>query len=139
MSNTISHAGVIASISTGIVHVRIVQKSACASCKIASQCTSSESKEKMIDVYTTDTSGYSVGESVNVIASSSVGTQAVIYGFVVPLVIMMIAIIVSLKLSDFPEPLAALIGIVSLVPYYTLLYILRNKLQRVLSFHIEKI
>lgn len=138
MANTISHAGVIDSIKNGIVHVRIIQHSACSSCKLSSYCTSAESKEKMIDVYTNEATRFSVGENVNVIAASSVGIKAVVYGFVVPLVVMMLSIIIALLLFGLSEPLAAFIGLASLVPYYTLLYMLRSRLQKVLVFQIEK-
>ena len=138
MANTISHAGVIDSIENGIVHVRIIQHSACSSCKLSSYCTSAESKEKMIDVYTNEATRFSVGENVNVIAASSVEIKAVVYGFVVPLVVMMLSIIIALLLFGLSEPLAAFIGLASLVPYYTLLYMLRSRLQKVLVFQIEK-
>jgi len=138
MANTISHVGVIDSIENGIVHVRIIQHSACSSCKLSSYCTSAESKEKMIDVYTNEATRFSVGENVNVIAASSVGIKAVVYGFVVPLVVMMLSIIIAFLLFGLSEPLAAFIGLASLVPYYTLLYMLRSRLQKVLVFQIEK-
>ena len=93
----------------------------------------------MIDVYTNDTTRFSLGEKVNVIVSASVGTKAVIFGFVIPLVIMMLSITIPILLFGLSEALAALIGLASLVPYYTLLYILRNRMQKVLVFQIEKL
>lgn len=138
MANTISHVGIIASIESGLVHVRITQHSACSSCKLSSHCTSAESKEKMIDVYTNNTTQFSVGEKVNVIAAASVGAKAVIIGFVIPLAIMMQSIVIPILLFGLSEALAALIGLASLVPYYSILYILRNRMQKVLVFQIEK-
>jgi sigma-E factor negative regulatory protein RseC len=92
----------------------------------------------MIDVYTNEATRFSVGENVNVIAASSVGIKAVVYGFAVPLVVMMLSIIIAFLLFGLSEPLAAFIGLASLVPYYTLLYMLRSRLQKVLVFQIEK-
>ena len=51
MKDIIEHQGVIASIEEGHVRVNIVQLAACSGCKARSLCTSSESKEKIIDVY----------------------------------------------------------------------------------------
>jgi sigma-E factor negative regulatory protein RseC len=93
----------------------------------------------MIDVYTNDTTRFSVGEKVNVIASASVGAKAVNLGFVIPLVIMMLSITIPILLFGLSEALAALIGLASLVPYYILLYRLRNRMQKVLVFQIEKL
>lgn len=139
MANTISHAGVIDSIDGNVVHVRIIQHSACSSCKLSNHCTSAESKEKIIDVNVDDSTCFSIDENVNVIASQSVGTKAVIYGFVLPLAIMLLAVILPIQLFGSSEAVAALIGLASLAPYYTLLYIMRNRLQKVLVFQIEKL
>ena len=47
MSNKIRHEGVIDSIDEGCVHVRILQTSACAACKVAGYCNAAEAKEKI--------------------------------------------------------------------------------------------
>ena len=54
MENKIKHVGVVESVVGECVKVRVVQSSACASCKVAKQCNTSESKEKIIDIYTKD-------------------------------------------------------------------------------------
>ena len=51
MSNKIRHEGVIDSIDEGCVHVRILQTSACAACKVAGYCNAAEAKEKIVDVF----------------------------------------------------------------------------------------
>ena len=51
MKEIIEHQGVIESIEDAHVRVNIVQMAACSGCKARSLCTSSESKEKIIDVY----------------------------------------------------------------------------------------
>ena len=50
MSQKICHSGIVERIDDGCVHVRIVQTSACAACKVAGYCNAAESKEKIIDV-----------------------------------------------------------------------------------------
>ena len=135
--NQISHAGVIDSISEGNVRVRIVQNSACSGCKISAHCSSAESKEKLIDVFTTDSSRYTVGQEVNVIAAANVGFRAVIYGFVIPTAILLVTIILLLQCFACDEAIAALSGIAALVPYYFILYLLRDKMKKTLTFSIE--
>ena len=66
MSDIIQHQGTVESIDGSHIRVRIVQTSACATCVAHKYCNSSESKEKMIDVYTRDAATYQVGQSVNV-------------------------------------------------------------------------
>lgn len=138
-TDNITHEGTIASVGDGIVRVRIVQNSACASCKIAGHCTTTESKEKVIDVMTAESGSYRVGERVMVTESVGMGFKAVLYGFIAPLALMMTAIIVSLNISGASEGLAAVIGLASLIPYYTLLYCLRGYMQKVMRFDIRRI
>lgn len=136
-SNKISHSGVIDSIAGNNVKVRIVQSSACSGCKISAHCSSAESKEKIIDVFVADSGLYYVGQEVNVIASASVGLQAVLYGFALPTIILLLTIIACLKCISMPEAVSAIIGIGALVPYYLILYFLRNKMRKTLLFYIE--
>lgn len=137
MSNVISHIGTIDSISEGMVQVRITQSSACSSCKIASHCTSAESKEKLIDVKCTNASDYTIGQEVNVMAASAVGAKAVLIAFVVP-TILVIGVIVGCLNAGLTELSAALAGLAALIPYYIILYMLKAKLEKVLTFWIEQ-
>ena len=136
MRSNISHSGVVESVEDGCVHVRIVQTSACSACKVAGYCNASESKEKMVDVYTTDTQRYSVGQAVTVMASRQVAAHALLLGFGLPFLVLVGVLVVVLQMTG-NELWAALAGLLSLAPYYLLLYFLRNRLRDKLSFWIE--
>ena len=116
--------------------IRIVQSSACSACKVAAHCTASESKEKMIEVPTSEASLYHKGDSVVVTADSAVGFRASFYGYLLPLILMVIALVGVLK-ATHSEGAAALSALGILVPYYVVLYLFRNKLKNKLSFSIE--
>lgn len=135
MSNQISHTGIIDSISEGMVHVRIVQSSACNSCKVASYCNSAESKEKIIDVKCSDTRRYAVGQDVTVMAAPSVGAKAVVLAFIIPTVILLTAIAICVS-SGASDGVSALVGVLALVPYYIGLYLYRSKLEQILTFYL---
>lgn len=138
MSNVISHTGTVDSITGNVVHVRIVQSSACSSCKVASYCTSTESKEKVIDVACNDARCYTIGEEVEVLAAQAVGTKAVLLAFVVPIICIMVTIM-SLLSAGASEIVAAMAGIAVMLPYYIILYTLRNRIERVLTFSLRRI
>ena len=70
--------------------------------------------------------------------SLRLGYQAVWLGFVVPL-LLMLAVIWTVASIQADEAVAALSGIVALIPYYILLYILRDNLKRKFTFQVEKI
>lgn len=135
MSNKIRHSGIIHSVNNDSLQVRILQTSACAGCKVAGHCSASESKEKMIDVFGNFPESR-VGQKVTIVASTQVGIRAVVLGFVVPFVIMVGVLLVLMRLTS-SEPLSALLSVVSLIPYYMLLYVCRDRLREKLSFTIE--
>lgn len=138
-TNDISHEGTIISIEKENLRVRIIQNSACASCKIAGHCQTAESKEKIIEVTTPDYADFSVGDKVNVTESVGVGAKAVVFGFILPLALMMAAIISAITAFDTSEGVAALAGIASLIPYYLVLYFLRGYMKNIMGFGIDKI
>ena len=138
MSNTIKHKGIIDSVCNNHVTVRIVQSSACASCKVASRCNASESKEKLVDVWVSDTERqWSIGKEVTVCAENRVVAKAVAYSFGVPFLLIFLTLVVSLQLGA-SEWLSALLALAVLPPYYFLLYLFRSCLKREIVFTIEE-
>ena len=136
MSNKISHSGIIHSITDGCIRVQIVQTSACAACKVASHCNAAETKIKIVDVMSNNTSGYKVGQEVTVWASKDVANRALMLGFGIPFLLLICVLMVALKLTG-NEGIAALAAIASLVPYYVALWLMRDKIQQHISFNLE--
>lgn len=137
MSQKISHSGIVERIEGDCIKVRIVQTSACAACKVASHCNAAESKMKIVDVFGCDTTNYSTGQEVTVWASRDVANRALLLGFGVPFLLLVCVLLIALRLTA-NEGLAALWALGSLVPYYFALWLLRNRIQRGISFQIEE-
>ena len=138
MSAKISHSGIVASISNGYVQVRILQTSACAACKVAGHCNASESKEKIVDVLNVnDISTLKVGDHVIVTASHDVAKRALLLGFGIPFMVLVTVLLIMLKVFS-NEGLAAITALLSLIPYYWVLYLMRDKIQKKMSFFIER-
>lgn len=136
MDGNITHSGIVDSISGEMVKVRITQSSACNTCKVASYCSSSESKEKIIDVRCDNASRFKVGQKVTVCTDTANGAKAVILAFAIPAVILM-ATIACCIYAGLSEALSALAGIAILVPYYLAIYLMNDTLKRELSFTIK--
>lgn len=137
MSNRVKHSGIIDAIDADSVRVRILQTSACSSCKVAGYCNASESKEKIVDVcHVPDAEKLSVGDAVTVTASMRVATRALVLGFGVPFVILIVALIVMSCISA-DETIAALTAIMALIPYYIVLFLLRDRMRESMAFSIE--
>lgn len=138
MSNNIKHSGVVESIGNDCMKVRIMQTSACSGCKIAAHCSASETKEKLIDIYDSSLmTQYKTGDSVVVVASYKNAMQAVILGFVFPFVILLAVLLITLQLTG-NEPFAALLSIGMLIPYYFVIYMIRERLRQKFSFTVER-
>jgi len=137
MSTKISHSGIIEGIEGDSVKVRIVQTSACAACKVAGYCNAAESKEKIVDVLCGSAAkNLTVGQPVTVTTSGQVAAKALLWGFGLPFVVLVTVLVLVLWLTDH-EGTAALSGLAALIPYYILLWLLRDRMREQLAFAIE--
>ena len=137
MADLIKHKGIVEKIDGSHVTVRIVQTSACSSCSAKGLCNASESKEKLIDVYQSQVP-CRVGEEVVVCGTTSMGMRAVFLAFGIPLLILLAALFVSMRMTGDDALLAAVIALCAVVPYYLIIYLCKDKLDRTFSFTIEK-
>lgn len=123
---SIRHDGTVCAVSGGVVSVRIVQTSACAGCKIAASCRTSESKEKIIEICdAAAASRLRVGDSVTVAMTAGMALKALLLGYVYPFALLLVVLFASMALTA-SEPKAAACACASLIPYYTALYLLRG-------------
>lgn len=139
MSQQIVHNGTVEEISDNSLRVRITQRSACAACKVSAHCHVADQKEKIVEVcHVKDIAQYHLGETVNVVASQQTGMRAVVLAFLIPFLIMVTAVFICSRITE-SEPLMAFTGIAILIPYYIILFLLRDKLKEQFAFHVEKI
>jgi sigma-E factor negative regulatory protein RseC len=133
MSNTITYRGVVTKVRPGILEVEIHDETACDACLSQASCCMSGTQKKQIDVPFTD-GDYHPGDEVTVAGKTSMGLQAVLVAFVVP--VFLIATVLQI-FSPIGERQAALIGLSALVIYYTGIYLLRNKFKRTFTFTLQ--
>ena len=136
MHTKISHSGIVESVSGGCVKVRILQISACAACKVAGYCHAAEAKEKIVEVYCSNTASYTTGQEVVVATTGSVAKRALLLGFGVPFLALVGVLVIVLKITG-NEGLSALCGLAALIPYYIILYLCRDRIRRQLTFYLE--
>ena len=136
MKHIIRHSGVVESIEDGCIHIRITQTSACAACKVAGYCNAAESKEKIIDVYCDDFAAYSIGQAVVVTTTGQVAARALLWGFGFPFLLLVVVLFLTWLLTTH-EGWAALCALASLIPYYMVLWLMRDKMSQQLAFSIE--
>ena len=140
MNNNIKHLGIVESIDGSHVRVKILQSSACSSCSVKGHCNVSETKEKIIDIHDKESADCcSVGQEVMVCGTTSMGMKAVVLAFVLPFIVLLAALFVTMRVTDGDEATSALVSICTLIPYYIIIYLLRNRISRTFSFTLETI
>ena len=133
-NGVIRHEGIVESIGANGVIVRILQASACSSCDARKLCRSSESKEKLVEVkgnYPT----LQVGDQVTLCGSVRQGLRASVLAYLVPLVLMLVALFAGTRL--WGEKMGALAALLALALYYGVLFLLKDKLGKHFTFRIE--
>jgi positive regulator of sigma E activity len=133
----IKHGGRISKISDNIIEVSILSMSACSACHAKGMCSVSDMEEKIVEVRNPKDADYEVGESVIVSMKKSSGNHAVMLGYFIPFLILVISIFTLSKILN-DEGMAALISLGLLVPYYIILYIRKEKLKKKFAFFISK-
>ena len=136
MEHRISHEGIITRIDNDNVQIKILSKSACASCNIKGACNMSEMKEKIISVPRPEDKNLSVGQEVKISMGLGQANSAVIFAYVIPTIILF-SMIFILNHFKIEEGINALISIGSLVPYYLILFLFRDKMKRKFEYEIH--
>ena len=135
MAQDIRHEGVVDSIDGQNVIVRITQSSACGGCQARNICRAAESKEKLVEVHCTDSGSFMTGQKVIVAGAESLGMKAVAFAFGLPLLLLMVALITAMTITG-SERVAAIAALGILVPYYIVLFLMRDRLKKDFQFRI---
>jgi len=132
----IEHEGIIDHIIGDIAHVKIDSVSACASCHAKGVCSAADQEEKYLDV-PLHGAHYQQGDPVYVQVARHLGFRAVLMGYVYPFLLLM-AVLIGMLAAGVTELRAGSIALLSIVPYYLLLYLLRNRISKSFTFSIKK-
>lgn len=131
----IEHEGVVEEVNPQHIKVRIVSESACASCHAKGACTAADLQDKLIDVYQS-ISDLKTGQKVMILGKKSLAPKAVLLAYIYPLILMLVTLI-AVFYTTYNELLAGLLALFVLVPYFIVIYLLKNKLERTFTFTIK--
>jgi sigma-E factor negative regulatory protein RseC len=130
----IEHAGIVQRSDKKSVTIKIISVPACSGCQAEGSCSLSGIEEKLIEV-----SGHfnvMPGEDVTVVMKKSTGYAAVLLGYVLPFILLLIVLIILISLS-VPELAAGLVSIGMLAPYYFLIWLLRKRINNKFNFTLK--
>lgn len=135
--DVIEHRGKIDWIEGSKVHVHFVSMSACANCHASGVCTASDMESKELEVNDFSRK-FQEGEEVNVLMRQSMGFKALIFGYMIPFLLVVTTLFVS---SAFfaSEVAAGITSLAVLVPYYFWLFYNRDRFRKSFHFELQKI
>ncbi len=137
VQNLIDHEGIIDRIEGEVAHVRINSESACSACHAKGVCGAADQEEKFLDV-PLEGATFSTGDSVNVQVAKRLGFRAVALGYFFPFLVLM-GVLIGMIAAGVGEMKAGSFALLSLVPYYLLLYLFRKRIESTFTFSIQKI
>ena len=131
----VKHEGVVSNISNNVVTISLKGNIECEGCKAKSACGVSESNSKEIEVFNSIQS-LKLNENVEVLLKKNLGLKAVFWAYVFPFILMMSVLLISSTL--FKEWIAGLLSIAILIPYYLMLYVLKDSFKKAFRLTILK-
>ena len=144
----IKHDGIVIAVnSDGTVRVRIVQTSACASCKAKAMCASAESKEKEILALFVgeeakrregERQDIKIGDEVVVMVQQKMGWKAILLAYMLPFIVMMIVVAIGNGLLGIREEIIGTAALCAMGVYYIVLGFFKDKIQKDFSFTARK-
>ena len=136
MKEQVMHTGKVVSMTPQTTTVQIVSQSACSECHAAGICGLSEYTEKAIEVPTSPSATYGVGDEVQVVLKASMGFKAVWIAYFLPLVVLL-AVALGLIALGVPELVSGLAGLGAVALYYLIVWLRRDRLRNEYVFTIQ--
>ena len=138
MGHTIQHRGVVERVEGDRVFVAVEQQSACAGCHAKGMCSAGSTEKRTIEVRTPYALTFEVDERVVVaLQQASMGLSSVVWGYVMPLVVLLV-VLVGAKIAGVDDGPAAVATLVGVAIYYVGLYLARRRFDKVIKFTIIK-
>lgn len=133
-ANYLEQVGIVTDTRNGRVKISLTG-SGCSACH-KSLCMLGESKAKEVELSFRE-NWLKSGDEVIVRINPASGYTAVILLYVVPFALMIVSLLVMLRWG-FNEGIAGLTSLLILVPYFGLLFLLKNKLSSQCTVDVEK-
>ena len=134
-NNLVKHEGIVSKISQNSITISLKGNVNCEGCKAQSACGVSDSNDKEIEVINSLQS-FKLNEPVDVLLKRELGLKAVFWAYVFPFILMMIVLVTTSFF--FKEWIAGVLSLLILVPYYVMLFVLKDKFQKAFQLSILK-
>jgi sigma-E factor negative regulatory protein RseC len=136
-ADCIDQIGIVEEVREKSILVRFQSPPACGSCQAKFFCAPGSSDKNLIEI-SQKTRGYSKGDSVKILISRSMGFRALFLGYLFPF-LMVILVLATTQILGLNELASGLISLSVLFPYYLMLYLFREKVNKNFIFTIMKV
>ena len=99
-------------------------------------CYMGESEERVIDI-SDFTGDIKAGDTVEILMTRTMGNKAIVLGYMIPFVLL-ISVLLIMNLLGAREWISGLVSLTALVPYFIILYLLRDKLRKTFTLTARK-
>ncbi len=134
--DAIRHSGTISGRNGDTFFVTIASQSACSACHAKGVCQAGDMKEKVVEVQRTGRD-YQNGQEVTLLLQESAGVKAVLYGYLLPFIVVMVTLVVAINVTG-NEITGGLVSLAMLIPYYARLFLFRNRMKTTFHFTLEE-
>jgi sigma-E factor negative regulatory protein RseC len=129
----IIHEGIVTKTEADSVTVLLSSAVACTGCEAGGSCSLAGAEKKILKVE--GAWGVRQGEKVVVSMKESQGYSALMLGYVIPLAVLLLTLVICEALSG-SELFSGLMSIAVLVPYYILLFAFRSLISKKFTFKL---
>lgn len=135
----IDHDGRITAVNPGrsTVTVALLEEEECGACPAGKICHNFAPDKNLVEVHVSDTSAYSLGETVTVRGSERLHRKAIMIVTVIPS-LALIAVMIGIYLLTGSQLAACLSGLGAMLVFFYGLYLMRHKLAHEFVFQIVK-
>ena len=131
----VKHEGIISKITNEGIVVSLKGDISCQGCKAKAACGVSESNDKEITIFSTDTS-FQLNDTVDVVLEKQLGLKAVFWAYIFPFILIVLTLIItSFFWSEWVSGVAALL---ILIPYYVMLFLYKASFEKAFQVSILK-
>lgn len=135
----IAHPATVTAVETSKITLQLTSENCCHNCALQNVCGSGEPSGRTITLNDKEAAkNFYIGQNVEVILSSKQITQAAVYGYILPLLLVLFFLFVPYFLTH-DETLAALLSLAVIPVYYSLLWLFRKKIKKALQISIRQI
>jgi len=135
--SNICREGIVRAVNGDDISVEIIVSSACSGCHAKSICIPSDRRQEIITVKNTRNEEYRVGETVELLLETSAGNKAVLFAYVLPLIVLLVLLFGCYAFTH-NELLSVGVSVLGVVVYYLVLKSAGRKVERGIEFGVRK-